>query len=109
MTDITADIAPALLGAAAPPAAESSHARRWLALPVLLAGSFLLVVDFSIVNVAMPSIRESLGASDGELQLIIAFYAAAYAVLLITGGRLGDLFGRKTMFIGGMAGFMAAA
>jgi EmrB/QacA subfamily drug resistance transporter len=109
MTDITADIAPALLGAAAPPAAESSHARRWLALPVLLAGSFLLVVDFSIVNVAMPSIRESLGASDGELQLIIAFYAAAYAVLLITGGRLGDLFGRKTMFIGGMAGFMAAS
>lgn len=109
MTDITAESLPLLRRVSAPTIAESSHARRWLALPVLLAGSFLLVVDFSIVNVAMPSIRESLGASDGQLQLIIAFYAAAYAVLLITGGRLGDLLGRKTMFIGGMAGFMAAS
>ncbi len=73
------------------------------------ARAFLLPLDFSIVNVALPSIRESLGATGGELQLIIAFYAVTYAVFLVTGGRLGDLFGRKAMFIGGMAGFMLAS
>lgn len=78
-------------------------------LPVLLLGAFLLPLDFSIVNVALPSIRASLGASSGQLQLVIAFYAVAYAVLLITGGRLGDLFGRRRMFLGGMAAFMLAS
>jgi EmrB/QacA subfamily drug resistance transporter len=103
MSEITADVLPAAL------ATEDCHPRRWLVLPVLLLGAFLLPVDFSIVNVALPSIRASLGASSGELQLMIAFYAVAYAVFLITGGRLGDLVGRKAMFIGGMAGFMAAS
>jgi EmrB/QacA subfamily drug resistance transporter len=88
---------------------EAGHPRRWLTLPVLLIGAFLLPLDFSIVNVALPSIRESLGASGGEMQLVIAFYAVTYAVFLVTGGRLGDLFGRKAMFIGGMAGFMLAS
>ena len=85
---------------------EAGHVRRWLILPVLLAGTFLLLLDFSIVNVAMPSIRDSLRATTGESQLIIAFYAVAYSVLLITGGRLGDLFGRRAMFLGGMSGFV---
>ncbi len=89
--------------------AEFGHPRRWLILAVLLTGAFLLPVDFSIVNVALPSIRAGLDASSGELQLIIAGYAVAYAVLLITGGRLGDLYGRKTMFLAGMAGFMFAS
>jgi MFS family permease len=89
--------------------ADSGHPRRWLILPVLLLGNFLLPLDFSIVNVALPSIRESLSASSGELQFIIAAYAVSYAVLLITGGRMGDIFGRKAMFIGGMAAFMVAS
>ena len=88
---------------------EAGHPRRWLVLPVLLVGAFLLPLDFSIVNVALPSIRESLHATGGEQQLMIAFYMVSYSVLLITGGRLGDLLGRKAMFIGGMAGFMLAS
>ncbi len=107
MTDTVAERSPSLAHAVRP--AEASHPRRWLVLPVLLTGAFLLPLDFSIVNVALPSIRASLDASSGELQLTMAFYAVAYAVLLITGGRLGDMFGRKAMFLAGMAGFMVAS
>ena len=84
-----------------------SHAGRWLAFTVLLAGGLLPSVDFFIVNVSLPSIHTSLGASPAEVQLVISGYAAAYAVFLITGGRLGDLFGRRRMFLIGMAGFTA--
>jgi len=82
----------------------SAGARR-TALAVLLAGGFLPPVDFFIINVALPSIHESLGASAAELQLVISGYAGAYAVFLITGGRLGDLYGRRRMFLAGMAVF----
>jgi len=83
--------------------------RRWLALPVLLIGAFLPVLDFNVVNLALPAIRENLKASDGELQFVISAYAATYAVFLITGGRLGDLFGRRRMFLRGVAGFTLAS
>lgn len=62
-------------------------------------------VDFFIVNVALPSIHESLGATPAEVQLVISAYAAGYAVCLITGGRLGDLYGRRRLFLCGMAAF----
>jgi MFS family permease len=88
---------------------ESPHAQRWLILVILLAGGFLLPLDFSIVNVALPAIQESLLASPAELQLIIALYAVFYSVLLVTGGRIGDLLGRKETFITGLAAFMAAS
>ncbi len=65
-------------------------------------------VDFFIVNVSLPSIQTTLGASPAELQLVVSFYASAYAVFLIPGGRLGDLFGRRRLFLFGMAGFTAA-
>ena len=71
----------------------TSDSRRWLAFAVLLVGAFLPPLDFFIVNVALPSIQGELGTSAAELQLVISGYAAAYAVFLITGGRLGDLFG----------------
>lgn len=83
--------------------------RRWLALAVLLTGAFLPVLDFTIVNLALPSIRESLGANSAQVQFVISAYAATYAVMLITGGRLGDLFGRKRMFLIGVTGFSAAS
>lgn len=82
---------------------------RWLALVVLLAGGFLPPLDFFIVNVALSSIHESLGASAAELQLVISSYASAYAVFLITGGRLGDLYGRRRCFLLGLAGFTLAS
>ncbi|WP_425966877.1 MFS transporter, partial [Streptococcus suis] len=65
--------------------------RRWLALPVLLTGAFLPILDFNVVNLALPAIRDDLGATASEVQFVISAYAAAYAVFLITGGRLGDL------------------
>lgn len=83
--------------------------RRWLALPVLLAGAFLPPLDFFIVNVALPSIRSALHTSAAQLQFVISAYAATYAVFLITGGRLGDLYGRRRMFLLGIAGFTLAS
>ena len=79
--------------------------QRWLAFAVLMAGGFMPPVDFFIVNVALPSIHASLDATPAEVQLVISGYAAGYAVFLITGGRLGDLFGRRLCFMLGMAGF----
>jgi MFS family permease len=85
-----------------------SPTARSIAFIVLLLGGFLPPVDFFIVNVSLPSIHASLGATPAEVQLVMSGYAAGYAVLLITGGRLGDLYGRRLMFILGMAGFTAA-
>ena len=84
---------------------SASHSRRWKAFAILLVGAFLPPLDFFIVNVALPAMRGSLGASSAQLQLVISGYAAAYAVFLITGGRLGDLYGRKRVFLAGLAGF----
>jgi MFS family permease len=73
-----------------------------------MAGSFLPPVDFFIVNVTLPSIHASLGATPAELQLVISTYSAGYAVFLITGGRLGDLYGRRKLFLIGLALFTLA-
>jgi EmrB/QacA subfamily drug resistance transporter len=88
---------------------EPAADRRWLALWVLLTGAFLPILDFNVVNLALPAIRQSLGATSSEVQFVISAYAATYAVFLITGGRLGDLFGRKRMFMLGVAGFTLAS
>ncbi|GGQ44703.1 MFS transporter [Streptomyces flaveolus] len=71
---------------------------------VLLAAA-LPLVDFFIVNVALPTIGTDLSAGESVLELVVAGYGVAYAVLLVLGGRLGDLFGRRRMFLGGMAAF----
>src|SRR5579875_839655 len=93
----------------ASPKSESLERTRWLGLAVLLAGFFLPPLDFSIVNVALPEIRQSLAADAAAVQLVISGYATAYAVLLIIGGRLGDLFGRRRIFLGGLLGFALAS
>jgi MFS family permease len=82
---------------------------RWAALAVLLTGAFLAPADFFIVNVALPSITTGLGARAADVQLVISRYAAVFAVFLITGGRLGDMFGRKSIFLAGLAGFALAS
>jgi EmrB/QacA subfamily drug resistance transporter len=87
----------------------AGDSRRWLALPVLLTGAFLPVLDFNVVNLALPAMRRDLSATSGEVQLVIAAYAATYAVFLITGGRLGDLYGRGRLFLMGVAGFTIAS
>lgn len=88
---------------------KRKSALRWVALVVLLAGGFLPPLDFFIVNVALASIRENLGATPAELQLVISGYAGAYAVFLITGGRMGDLYGRRRCFVAGLAAFSLAS
>src|SRR3984957_16208783 len=83
--------------------------RRWLALPGLLTGAFLPILDFNVVNLAFPAIRQNLGATSSEVQFVISAYAATYAVFLITGGRLGDWLGRKRMFVTGVVSFTLAS
>lgn len=87
----------------------SPSPRRWAMFAVLLVGAFLPPLDFFIVNVALPSIQRDLHASSSAEQLVISSYAAFYAVTLITGGRLGDLFGRERMFVVGLLGFSLAS
>jgi MFS family permease len=84
-------------------------ARRWWALASVASAQFLAVVDAFIVNVAIPSIRIDLHAGAAELQAVIAVYQIAYAALVITGGRLGDIVGRKRVFITGVLGFTLAS
>lgn len=82
---------------------------RWIALSVLLTGALLPVLDFNIINLALPAIRQDLHATSSQIQFVISAYAAVYAVFLITGGRLGDRLGRKRMFTAGIAGFTLAS
>jgi MFS family permease len=78
-------------------------------LTIIMVGQFMAILDVSIVNVAAPTIRADLNASGAGLQLVIAGYTIAYAILLITGARLGDLFGHRTAFQAGLALFTAAS
>lgn len=83
--------------------------KRWTALLVVLSAAFMELVDISIVNIAIPAIQTDLGASYAAVQWVVAGYALSFALLLITGGRLGDIYGRKRMFLAGMAGFTIAS
>ncbi|WP_312463899.1 MFS transporter, partial [Pantoea endophytica] len=83
--------------------------RRWAMFVILLVGAFLPPLDFFIVNVALPAIHNELSTSSSAEQLVISSYAAVYAVTLITGGRLGDIYGRGKMFFLGLIGFTAAS
>jgi EmrB/QacA subfamily drug resistance transporter len=83
--------------------------RRWKALPVILVAAFMALFDVFVVNVAAPDIRQSVHASASELQLVIGGYAFTYAAFLVTGGRLGDRYGYRSLFIAGMALFTLAS
>lgn len=83
--------------------------RRWLVLAVVLMGTFMAILDVAIVNVAIPSIRSDLNASFGEIEFVVSAYTLTYACLLVTGGRLGDNYGRKVLFVSGLAVFAAAS
>ena len=100
-------LAPCVSAGTAAAATPRSH-HGW-ALVVLLVGAILPPLDYFIVNLALPAIRDGIGARPAELQLVVSAYACANAVVQITGGRLGDLYGRKRMFMIGMAGFVVAS
>jgi MFS family permease len=97
--------------AVARPARPAQRPARspWWALAVVLTGQFMAVLDASVVNVAAPSIHASLHTSGAGLQLVIAGYVITYAVLLVTGARLGDIVGHRRMFLAGLAAFTLAS
>jgi EmrB/QacA subfamily drug resistance transporter len=82
---------------------------RWLALYVLCLGSLMIVLDVTIVNVALPSIRTDLGFSETSLAWVVNAYVLTYGGCLLLGGRLGDLFGHRRLFIGGITLFTLAS
>src|SRR5260221_2249342 len=82
---------------------ESS--RRWWVLAIVVAAQFLFGVDAFIVNVAIPTIAIELHASPAQIESVIAIYLIAYATLVVTGGRLGDIYGTKNVFLSGVLGF----
>ncbi|MFI6444624.1 MFS transporter [Kitasatospora sp. NPDC050543] len=82
---------------------------RWCALAVILVAEVMDLLDTTIVNVAAPAIQRAFGGSESQIQWISAAYTLAFAVLLVTGARLGDLYGRKRLFVTGAAGFTAAS
>jgi EmrB/QacA subfamily drug resistance transporter len=91
-----------------PLSAQVSHQpdpQRWLMLPIILCAALIVVLDNFIVNVAIPSLERDLHASFAQVQLVVAGYTLSYAVLLVTGGRLGDLYGHKRLFCLGVGGF----
>ena len=89
---------------------DFSRDKRYpLMLAVLFAPIFMVILDIFIVNVVAPSLHSDLGASNSQVQWVVAAYLLTYAISLITGGRLGDVFGRRRMFRLGVVGFTAAS
>src|SRR5437773_8810426 len=79
--------------------------RRWWALGAMSFALFMIMLDNTVVNVALPSIQRSLHATTSSLEWTVQAYTLTFAVLLVTGGRLGDLFGRRRMFLFGVSVF----
>ncbi|MDT0307409.1 MFS transporter [Streptomyces sp. DSM 44917] len=104
LTHTASPASPAPAGASA-----DGHPRRWLGLFAVLAAMIMNILDSTVVNVAAPSIQADLGGSEASLQWIAASYTLALAVGLLTGGRLGDMFGRRRMMLIGVTGFLAAS
>src|SRR4051794_9477528 len=88
---------------------STTHERRWLILAVIATAQLMIVLDLTIVNIALPSAQRDLGFSNDDRQWIVTSYALAFGSLLLLGGKLGDLFGRKWAFIAGLFGFAAAS
>src|SRR5215470_16130389 len=82
---------------------------RWIALYVLCLGTLMIVLDVTIVNVALPSIKEDLGFSQTSIAWVVNAYLLTYGGCLLLGGRLGDLFGHRRLFIAGIVLFTLAS
>ncbi|HEY6672095.1 MAG TPA: MFS transporter [Solirubrobacterales bacterium] len=86
-----------------------SDRNRWIALYVLCIGMLMIVLDITVVNVALPSIKDDLGFSQSSLAWVVNAYLITFGGLLLLAGRLGDLVGRRTIFLWGLAVFVAAS
>jgi EmrB/QacA subfamily drug resistance transporter len=91
------------------PTDQHHHERRWTILALLGVAQLMVVLDATIVNIALPSAQDALGFGDESRQWVVTAYALAFGSLLLLGGKLGDLFGRKWTFFGGLLGFAAAS
>jgi EmrB/QacA subfamily drug resistance transporter len=91
------------------PHANPHHAKRWLILFVVAIAQLMVVLDATVVNIALPSAQEALAFSNGQRQWVITAYALAFGSLLLLGGRIGDLFGRKRTLVFGLVGFAGAS
>jgi EmrB/QacA subfamily drug resistance transporter len=96
-------------GAAAPPEGQTADGAGWRAVSIVLVGAFMALLDTTIVNVALPSIRTGLHASSASLEWIVSGYALAYGLALVPGGRAGDRFGHKRLFLIGLTIFTLAS
>ena len=94
---------------AGPSGAAAAQARRWWILGVVGLAQLMVVLDATIVNIALPSAQRALGFSNADRQWVVTAYALAFGGLLLLGGRLSDLFGRRRMLIIGLVGFAAAS
>src|SRR6202012_4839790 len=83
--------------------------RRWWVLAIVVAAQFMFGVDAFVVNVAIPTIAVELHASPAQIESIVSLYLIAYATLIVTGGRLGDIYGTKPVFLLGVIGFTATS
>jgi len=90
-------------------ATEAGHPNRWHVLAVSQVAAFMALLDVSIVNVALPSIQRGLGASAGTVQWVVSGYALAFGLVLVPAGRLGDVLGRRRMFLIGLAAFVVTS
>lgn len=88
---------------------EQPDPRRWRILGVTLAVGFMSLLDVTIVNVALPSMRTGLDTSTGTIQWVVSGYALAFGLTLVSGGRLGDAYGRRTLMLVGLTGFILAS
>lgn len=95
--------------APAPAPADRTGRRRWFVLATVALAQLMVVLDSTVVNIAMPSAQADLGFSDNDRQWIVTAYALAFGSLLLLGGRLSDLFGRRRMFLVGLVGFAVAS
>jgi EmrB/QacA subfamily drug resistance transporter len=109
MSEPTGSAAPATATAQAARPAFTPYPARWRALPVILTAMFMAMFDYFVVNVAASSLQHDLHAGQSALELIVGGYGFAYASGLITGGRLGDLYGHRRLFVLGMALFAVAS
>src|SRR5690242_4385893 len=82
---------------------------RWTALALIVTAQFMVILDVAIVNVALPSIQSDLGFSDATIQWVVTAYAIFFGGTLLLGGRLADLFGRRRLFMSGLAVFAASS
>ena len=101
--------APLTAETAGPPGAAAAADRRWWVLGVVGLAQLMVVLDATIVNIALPSAQHDLGFSNADRQWVVTAYSLAFGSLLLLGGRLSDLFGQRRMLIIGLTGFAAAS